>query len=172
MRGQNIYIRGLILLVLLTSNSLFSFSQEKERFLNFNYITISDNNENNLYSINTDYTLVYFYSPECEECTKLKKKLSKNKYLNKLIHKRHVTLLAILPDAQKDYWLENSEFIPNNWINSWNKDDEIIIRTYLKTLPTLFLLDKDKYIIGYFRDTKLLFDWIKTKAYEYENNNN
>ncbi len=161
MKRLNLYYKGLILLVFLAINSLFSYSQDRERFLDFNYITISDNKEYNLYSISTDYTLVYFYSPECEECTKLKKKLSKNKILNKLINEKRITILAILPDVEKEYWLDKAEFIPKNWINSWNQNDGIIIKTYLKTLPTLFILDKDKYIIGSFHEEKPLFDWIK-----------
>ena len=83
MKRLNLYYKGLILLVFLAINSLFSYSQDRERFLDFNYITISDNKEYNLYSISTDYTLVYFYSPECEECTKLKKKLSEQTYKRK-----------------------------------------------------------------------------------------
>ena len=76
--------------------------------MDFNYITTSLEEET-LYNTKTPYILLYFYNPECEDCTKIKKELSKNKELKELIEKGVVEVLAILPDVDKEYWLDKKK---------------------------------------------------------------
>jgi len=155
--------------------SFSSFSQEKEenkdkvKFVDFNFI-IPSHEEFSLSGINTDYTLIYFYNPECEVCTKIKKRLSTNEHLNFMIEKKMVTILAILPDVKKEYWLQNTEFIPKNWVNGWIENDKLIIKAYLKTVPTFFLLDKDRNIINN-SETKAIQNWINEERNNEDNDN-
>ena len=148
--------------------STFCFSQEKVKFMDFSFITISSEEET-LYKTKAPYTLLYFYNPDCEDCTKIKKELSKSKELKKLIEKGDIIVLAILPDVEKEYWQDNKKFIPKEWKNCWIANDKLIIQTYLRTLPTFYLLDQDKYIY-LTPNSKDLLEWIKLRYSE--NNNN
>ncbi|MDR0971019.1 MAG: redoxin domain-containing protein [Bacteroidales bacterium] len=136
-----------IILCLICLFSINLFSQNKETFLNITFLTSLDE-EIRLSDIKTQYTIIYFYNPECENCTEIKKKLIKNKKLNKLIGDKTLTLIAILPDVEKQYWQKNFHFIPNNWINAWIENDKEIISKYLKTLPAFFVLDANKNILN------------------------
>lgn len=82
-----------------------------------------------------------------------------------------VTVLAILPDVKKEYWLENSKFIPKNWLNGWIENDKLIIKAYLKTVPTVFLLDKNRNIINN-SETKAIQNWINEERNNEEDNDN
>lgn len=158
-------------IVLMLCFSLLScgvFSQEKVKFMDFNYITTSLEEET-LYNTKAPYILLYFYNPECEDCTKIKKELSKNKELKELIEKGVVEVLAILPDVDKEYWLDKKKFIPKTWKNCWIENDKPIIQNYLKTLPTFYVLDEEKYVFLSPNATDLI-NWIKEK--HSENNNN
>ena len=87
-----------------------------------------------------------------------------------MIEKKMVTVLAILPDVKKEYWLENIKFIPNNWLNGWIENDQLIIKAYLKTVPTFFLLDKDRNIINN-SETKAIQNWINEERNNEDNDN-
>lgn len=153
-------LRSIIIFINLVFFSFLGFSQDKERFMDFSYITPGEE-KHNLYDIKTDYILLYFYSPVCEDCEKIKKKLINNQSLNSLIETKTITLLAVLPDVEKEYWLDNLECVPNNWINGWNENDREIITAYLHTVPTFFVLDKDKNIVLCPNEKEVL-KWIKT----------
>ena len=132
--------KSFLLPILLFCFTLTGFSQENVKFMDFNYITPTSEQET-LYQTTAPYVLLYFYNPECEDCTKIKKELAKNKELKKLIEKGIVKVLAILPDVEKEYWQDNQKFIPKTWQNCYIENDQPIIKTYLRTLPTFYLLD-------------------------------
>ncbi len=126
---------------------LFSFSQ-KESLIDFEYET--PNGEFYLVSDSEqEYILIYFYNPECIECNELKETMIKDKKINKWIETNKLKVLAILPDVDKTYWQFFSNKIPENWTNGWVEDDEIIIKTYLKKVPALYLIKRENLeIIG------------------------
>lgn len=144
--------RRIYIFIYLIMLAISGFSQEKERnpeketFVDFSFITTNED-KLNLSDIPTNYILLYFYNPECDDCTEVKKKLSKNDKLNFMIENNKITILAILPDVKKEYWLQNAEFIPKNWINGWCENDKLIIKAYLKKVPTFFLLDNQRRIL-------------------------
>ncbi|MED9962446.1 MAG: hypothetical protein U0J38_04730, partial [Bacteroidales bacterium] len=96
--------------------------------------------------------LVFFYSPECEDCQALKKKMSKSKKLNSLIENGELTILAVAPEVEPSLWEKHKDEVPQNWINSYCEDCEPITKSYIWTVPTLFLISKDKIILN--RDFK------------------
>ena len=89
--------------------------------------------------------------------------------LKELIEKGVVEVLAILPDVDKEYWLDKKKFILKTWKNCWIENDKPIIQNYLKTLPTFYVLDEEKYVFLSPNATDLI-NWIKEK--HSENNNN
>lgn len=149
-----------VFLLSLFSNSLFSQTYDKENdnqigdtAVNFSFV--NENGVQDLYSLiekKQTNVLVVFYSPECEDCQALKKKMSKSKKLNSLITENQLTILAIAPEVEPKIWQEHKSEIPENWINSYCEDCEPITKSYIWTVPTLFLISKDKIILN--RDFK------------------
>ncbi len=147
-------------LLSLFSNSLFAQSYDKENDNQIgdtavNFTFVNENGMQNLYSLieerNTN-VLVVFYSPECEDCQALKKKMSKSKKLNSLIAENELTILAVAPEVEEKLWQEHKSQVPENWINSYCEDCEPITKSYIWTVPTLFLISKDKIVLN--RDFK------------------
>ena len=101
-----------------------------------------------LHSINAEYTILFFYEPSCGHCKKtapILKKLS-DKYWEK-----GVEVLAIYTQHEKENWVK---FIENqnldNWINAWDPYNQSHFRQNydVKSTPSIYLLDKNKNIIG------------------------
>ncbi len=144
----------------LAFNPLFSQSFDKENdnqigdtAINFSFV--NENGMQDLYSLIESQgtnVLVVFYSPECEDCQALKKKMSKSKKLNSLIAENKLTILAVAPEVEEKLWQEHKSQVPENWINSYCEDCEPITKSYIWTVPTLFLISKDKIILN--RDFK------------------
>jgi thioredoxin-related protein len=120
-----------------------------------NFSFVNENGLQDLYSLIESQgtnVLVVFYSPECEDCQALKKKMSKSKKLNSLIAENKLTILAVAPEVEEKLWQEHKSQVPENWINSYCEDCEPIAKSYIWTVPTLFLISKDKIILN--RDFK------------------
>lgn len=135
--------------------------QEEKKFMDFSFIT-TDDSTHNLSDYSSKYVLLYFYNPECNECNDLKKKISKDEKINQLIEEKQLIVIALVPEVKKEYWQFFSNKIPKNWVNGWKEDDDIIIKKYLKKVPTLFLLDgQTRNIINRDFDNKILIELLK-----------
>ena len=158
---RNISLRlGISFLLCLFFSPLFAQNYDKENdnqigdtAINFSFV--NENGVKDLYSLIESQgtnVLVVFYSPECEDCQALKKKMSKSKKLNSLIAENKLTILAVAPEVEEKLWQEHKSQVPENWINSYCEDCEPITKSYIWTVPTLFLISKDKIILN--RDFK------------------
>lgn len=158
---RNISLRlGISFLLCLFFSPLFAQNYDKENdnqigdtAINFSFV--NENGLQDLYSLIESQgtnVLVVFYSPECEDCQALKKKMSKSKKLNSLIAENKLTILAVAPEVEEKLWQEHKSQVPENWINSYCENCEPITKSYIWTVPTLFLISKDKIILN--RDFK------------------
>ena len=158
---RNISLRlGISFLLCLFFSPLFAQNYDKENdnqigdtAINFSFV--NENGMQDLYSLIESQgtnVLVVFYSPECEDCQALKKKMSKSKKLNSLIAENKLTILAVAPEVEPKLWQEHKNQVPDNWINSYCEDCTPITKSYIWTVPTLFLISKDKIVLN--RDFK------------------
>ena len=158
---RNISLRlGISFLLCLFFSPLFAQNYDKENdnqigdtAINFSFV--NENGLQDLYSLIESQgtnVLVVFYSPECEDCQALKKKMSKSKKLNSLIAENKLTILAVAPEVEPKLWQEHKNQVPDNWINSYCEDCTPITKSYIWTVPTLFLISKDKIVLN--RDFK------------------
>jgi len=101
-----------------------------------------------LYDIDAPYTLVYFYEPTCGFC---KQETPKIYALYEQYKDKNLKALCVYVGNDKQEWLS---YITSNkmtdWINVWDPQNSNNYRTVfnLQTLPQIYLLDKDKKIIG------------------------
>jgi thioredoxin-related protein len=101
----------------------------------------------NLYNINSPYTLLVFYNPDCEHCIKEIKELRKNDTINRLISQDSLTVISIPPEVDEISWQKNLKNMPKNWKNAYCGACETVTKKYIWLVPEEFWLDKDKRVI-------------------------
>jgi peroxiredoxin len=102
-----------------------------------------------LYQQNSKYTILAFFEPNCSHCKEYMPKLYKEVFIP--FRDKGLEVIAGYTMNNKKEW---GDFIEKNqmtdWINVWDENDlsrfKIIYDT--RTTPAVFLLDKDKIIIG------------------------
>ncbi len=103
-------------------------------------------NEINLRDIEAEFTVLYFYSPDCGHCIK-KTPLLYEKY-PELVAKG-VEILAICTETDEKKW---KDFIIKDdlgWINLADLESKTNVKYYydIRSTPTVYILDKDKKIV-------------------------
>lgn len=114
----------------------------------FSYVT-PKGKAGRLCQLKAEYTLLFFYDPDCTSCQEFERVLSEMPFFLELQKKGIVRVLAIYPDDDETEWLLKSSQMPDGWIVGWNKKGDIRSKTLyeIRATPTLFLLDKHKKVI-------------------------
>jgi thioredoxin-related protein len=111
--------------------------------------TLANGRKATLHSIRSEYTLLFFYNPDCNNCREVSQQLQASLSVRRLLEEKRLTILAIYPDEDLTAWRNHLLQVPKEWINSCDaatriKDEEIYD---LKAIPTLYLLDKEKTVL-------------------------
>lgn len=113
----------------------------------FRYVR-SDGRQDRMHSIHSEYTLIFFYNPDCPDCARVKAELQASPVISMLLDEGRLALLAVYPDEDLAAWRNYSESIPAGWINSHTASQEVKESLYsLRAIPSLYLLDKDKRVL-------------------------
>lgn len=114
----------------------------------FAYVS-PDGKTSRLSRVEADYTLLFFYDPDCTNCQEFERVLSEMPFFLELQEKGVVRVLAIYPDGDEEEWLLKSSQMPEGWIVGWNKQGDIRGKMLydIRATPTLYLLDKDKRVV-------------------------
>ncbi len=104
-----------------------------------------------LYSVDAPYTIVAFWDADCGHCRKEIPKLYR-KWKEQLKDKG-VKVLAVSLELTDNHWrkfIEEQDFHDEDWINLIDLDglDDYRSKYDIKATPTIYILDKDKNIIG------------------------
>lgn len=102
---------------------------------------------------NKQYKLLFFYSPECDDCTDAIQWLSRNNTVNTLIKENRLVILAI-SDSTKSH-----KTIPKNWVEAVSYDYG---HSYnIPVVPSIYLLSPDnKVIFKDITDVTVLNDYL------------
>ena len=108
-------------------------------------------NPQRLHDIKSDYTWILFWDPDCGHCKKSMPKFVK--YYNEVTKEGHdVKVFSICTEIELDKW---RKFVNEKGISDWiNVADSTLMRVNfrelydIKSTPKLFILDKNKKIIG------------------------
>ncbi len=123
-------------------------NREGEPATDFTY-TLEDGTTHTLYNTEADWLLLFFYNPDCVTCREVLGMLKLSPLASKGQEGKEVKVLAVYPYEDVDIWRGYIPEVPKEWINAY--DREVIIFNYelydLKTLPRLYLLDKDKKVV-------------------------
>jgi len=116
-----------------------------------------------LYDIKGEYTLLYFYDPDCTSCESVTHYMKLSPVISMAISNGLLKILAFYPDKNLDLWKNHLNEIPGTWINGYDKSDVVINKQLydLKAMPTLYLLDKDKKVILKDASIEVIEDYLK-----------
>lgn len=105
-----------------------------------------DGKKVDLHSIKANFTVLFFYNPECEACRPVTAALSE---LYKQFSNKGIEVFAVNVDKQKEHWLNYISEIGLDWINVYdpNGADSIEEKYDINAIPIMYLLDKNKSVI-------------------------
>lgn len=114
----------------------------------FSYVTLKGK-AGRMSGINADYTLLFFYEPDCSNCRTHEQILAELPVFVEMQEKGILRVLAVYPDDNEEEWLLKSSHMPRDWIVGWNKQGDIRNKTLYEicATPTMYLLDKQKKVI-------------------------
>ncbi len=115
----------------------------------FNF-TLSDGKRANLHGIKTDYTLIFFNNPECDDCKWTKEVLEHTEIVSQLVWFGQMTILAMYTDADVALWKAAQKDMPEKWLNARDASKGLVVknkRYAIRAIPSLYLLDKDKRVL-------------------------
>lgn len=146
-------VTAIILLFFAIGTKAQQFDKENDNRVGMKAVNFTFENGNmkgDLYSLIDSYqsnVLVFFYSPDCEDCQKTRKKLAESKSINRLLESGQLQVLAVAPEVDMQAWEEYQKEMPDKWINSYCVDCTPITKSYIWTVPTLFLIGRDKTVL-------------------------
>jgi peroxiredoxin len=114
-----------------------------------------------LYSIVSPYTVVYFFSPLCKHC---QEKMPIIKEIMAHFSTKGVKCYAVSVDKEVDYWKNFVKEQPFEAIFVTSSGEDAVQKSYAAyNLPVLFVLDKDKNIIGRHIAPEKLGEFLKSR---------
>ena len=108
----------------------------------------SDRNgrERSLYSIESDYTLLFFSNPGCESCLQIINSLREDPKVNAMIAQGALSVVNVYIDEDIQAWRDYMPIYPDNGF-----DPNLIIRSdriyNVRAIPSLYLLDSQKTVL-------------------------
>lgn len=100
-------------------------------------------------SHNPKQTILFFSNPGCPNCKEITEALSRDLRVEALIAKGDLLVVNIYPDEDVQAWLDYLPNYPASWV--CGQDEDQILNSYtiywLRAIPSLYLLDKEKRVI-------------------------
>ena len=111
--------------------------------------TLASGKQARMSALNAEYTLMFFYDPDCETCTEVKRMMRQSIRLKDMVAGGRVKVLTIYPDEDITLWRNRLSELDTNWINGYDKGQVLTLeeRYDLSSMPSFYLLDKDKKVL-------------------------
>ena len=111
--------------------------------------TLASGKQGRMSALKAEYTLLFFYDPDCETCTEVKKLMRQSAGLKEMVAAGKVKVLTVYPDEDIALWRNRLGEMDAAWINAYDKGQVLTLeqRYDLSSLPSFYLLDKDKKVL-------------------------
>lgn len=111
--------------------------------------TLASGKQGRMSDLKAEYTLIFFYDPDCETCSEIKQIMRQSPRLKEMVAASHVKVLTIYPDGDLALWRERLSELDESWVNAYDKDQVLTLeqRYDLSSIPSFYLLDKDKKVL-------------------------
>ncbi|WP_427874425.1 thioredoxin family protein [Flavobacterium sp. MMS24-S5] len=101
-----------------------------------------------LNNVKSKYTILYFYDPECSNCSEITPKIKGWFYAD---GPKDATVLAIYINQDEQEWSKyvRENTYPPRWINLWDKNESDNMREkyWIESLPAIYVLDENKKVV-------------------------
>jgi thiol-disulfide isomerase/thioredoxin len=100
-----------------------------------------------LYDIQKDFTILYFWEPNCGHCKEATPKL---KAYYESVKNKGIEVFAVCTTSDKPKWTQYIEENKITWINGWDPQRASHFDAYynVQSTPMVYILDKNKVIIA------------------------
>ena len=114
-------------------------------------IVMSNGDTTTFHQIKSDYMLLYLQHPTCPTCREVRGRMANFAALNSAIAKGNLKVLTVYFEDDANVWknfIHSSEANPS-YLHGWNFDQTIEENNLFdtRTIPYMFLIDKDKRVI-------------------------
>lgn len=111
--------------------------------------TLPSGKQGRLYGIKAEYTLLFFYNPDCHTCADIKQAMRSSSLLQELTGSARMKVLTIYPDEDVALWRAHLHEMADKWINGYDKGQVLTLeqRYDLSSIPSFYLLDKNKKVL-------------------------
>lgn len=100
-----------------------------------------------LYDLKSEFILIYFFNPECNDCKRVAAYISESSVFSALLKSSLLTILAIYPDEDLQAWERHITDMPPQWIVARYAEETNREAYNLPAIPNLYLLDREKKVI-------------------------
>lgn len=129
--------------------------------------TLSSGKQGRLSQIKADYTLVFFYDPDCDICTESKNQMKQSLILNQMLQSGMLKILTVYPDEDIALWRNRLVDMSGKWINAYDKE-QVLARDLLydlSSIPSFYLLDKEKKVLLKDADWNQVMEFLEIYLY-------
>jgi thiol-disulfide isomerase/thioredoxin len=100
-----------------------------------------------LYDVQKEFTILYFWEPDCGHCKEATPKL---KSFYEKAKNENIEIFAVCTQSDKQKWTKYIDDYKLTWINGWDPQRSSHYDFYynVQSTPTVFILDKNKVIIA------------------------
>ena len=111
--------------------------------------TLASGKQARMSALKAEYTLLFFYDPDCETCTEIKGMMRQSARLKEMVAAGQVKVLTVYPDEDITLWRNRLGEMDAAWINAYDKGQVLTLeqRYDLSSLPSFYLLDKNKKVL-------------------------
>ena len=111
--------------------------------------TLASGKQARMYGLKAEYTLLFFYNPDCETCVETKNVMRNSLRLKDMVSSGRMKVLTVYPDEDVALWRRHLGEMSEEWINGYDKGQVLTMeeRYDLSSIPSFYLLDKDKKVL-------------------------
>ena len=127
---------------------LLSLNPQGSVAADFTYF-LPDSTVARMHGVESPYTLLFFYNPNCRSCQGIIEALKTSTAINRALETGALTLLAIYTQDDSPVWREFIKETPQGWTNGCDNGMKLISESIydLRNLPVFYLLDSKKRIL-------------------------
>ena len=111
--------------------------------------TLASGKQARMYGLKAEYTLLFFYNPDCHTCADVKQAMQRSLLLKDMVSSGQMKVLTVYPDEDVSLWRNHLGEMSDEWINGYDKGQVLTVekRYDLSSIPSFYLLDKDKKVL-------------------------
>ena len=103
------------------------------------------NQQRQMHNLKAKYTLLYFYDPDCDHCHETAAQIAAMPETSSPA----ISVLAIYPYSDSEMWKTKTSRMPATWTEGYSPDGQITTDDiyYIKSVPSVYLLDEEKRVV-------------------------